>query len=163
VARSVCPYCAVGCGQRVFVKDGAVTQIEGDPDSPISRGRAELPLLFAGSSLASAGGLGLVAVGPDDAGPARRLAVAGAVLEFAARGSGLRTEPYRVGRAGRLMRLSRLLTGAGAAGAMLGRRNRTTSVLSGTALLGGSLAARFGVFEAGKSSTLDPKYALTVQ
>jgi formate dehydrogenase major subunit len=39
VARSVCPYCAVGCGQRVYVKDGAVTQIEGDPDSPISRGR----------------------------------------------------------------------------------------------------------------------------
>ncbi|TWH70323.1 formate dehydrogenase major subunit [Micromonospora olivasterospora] len=39
VARSVCPYCAVGCGQRVYVADGRVTQIEGDPDSPISRGR----------------------------------------------------------------------------------------------------------------------------
>ncbi|MDP9817689.1 formate dehydrogenase major subunit [Spirilliplanes yamanashiensis] len=39
VARSVCPYCAVGCGQRVYVSDGQVTQIEGDPDSPISRGR----------------------------------------------------------------------------------------------------------------------------
>jgi formate dehydrogenase major subunit len=39
VARSVCPYCAVGCGQRVFVKDERVIQIEGDPDSPISRGR----------------------------------------------------------------------------------------------------------------------------
>ncbi len=39
MARSVCPFCAVGCGQRVFVKDGEVTQIEGDPDSPISRGR----------------------------------------------------------------------------------------------------------------------------
>jgi formate dehydrogenase major subunit len=39
VARSVCPYCAVGCGQRVYVKNGQVTQIEGDPDSPISRGR----------------------------------------------------------------------------------------------------------------------------
>jgi formate dehydrogenase major subunit len=39
VARSVCPYCAVGCGQRVFVKAGQVIQIEGDPDSPISRGR----------------------------------------------------------------------------------------------------------------------------
>jgi formate dehydrogenase major subunit len=39
VVRSVCPYCGVGCGQRVFVKDGQVTQIEGDPDSPISRGR----------------------------------------------------------------------------------------------------------------------------
>lgn len=39
MARSVCPYCAVGCGQRVYVKDGRVTQIEGDKDSPISRGR----------------------------------------------------------------------------------------------------------------------------
>jgi formate dehydrogenase major subunit len=39
VVRSVCPYCAVGCGQRVYVNDGHVTQIEGDPDSPISRGR----------------------------------------------------------------------------------------------------------------------------
>ena len=39
VARSICPYCAVGCGQRVFVKDEQVIQIEGDPDSPISRGR----------------------------------------------------------------------------------------------------------------------------
>ncbi|HHU38400.1 MAG TPA: dehydrogenase [Propionibacterium sp.] len=39
VARSVCPYCAVGCGQRVFVRDEKVIQIEGDLDSPISRGR----------------------------------------------------------------------------------------------------------------------------
>jgi formate dehydrogenase major subunit len=39
VARSVCPYCAVGCGQLVHVQSGRVSQIEGDPDSPISRGR----------------------------------------------------------------------------------------------------------------------------
>ena len=39
VARSVCPYCAVGCAQLVYVQDGEVTQIEGDPASPISRGR----------------------------------------------------------------------------------------------------------------------------
>src|SRR5882757_6674152 len=39
VAKSVCPYCAVGCGQNVYVKDDKVVQIEGDPDSPISRGR----------------------------------------------------------------------------------------------------------------------------
>jgi formate dehydrogenase major subunit len=39
VVKSICPYCAVGCGQNVYVKDGAVTQIEGDQDSPISRGR----------------------------------------------------------------------------------------------------------------------------
>jgi len=39
VVQSVCPYCAVGCGQKVYVKDERVVQIEGDPDSPISRGR----------------------------------------------------------------------------------------------------------------------------
>ena len=39
VVKSVCPYCAVGCAQRIFVKDEQIVQIEGDPDSPISRGR----------------------------------------------------------------------------------------------------------------------------
>ena len=39
VVKSVCPYCAVGCGQNVYVKNGKVIQIEGDPDSPVSRGR----------------------------------------------------------------------------------------------------------------------------
>src|SRR5437588_4544059 len=39
VVQSICPYCAVGCGQRVYVKDEKVVQVEGDPDSPISRGR----------------------------------------------------------------------------------------------------------------------------
>ena len=39
VVQSVCPYCAVGCGQKVYVKDGRIADIEGDEDSPISRGR----------------------------------------------------------------------------------------------------------------------------
>src|SRR6059036_4296436 len=39
VVQSVCPFCAVGCGQKIYVKDEKVVQIEGDPDSPISRGR----------------------------------------------------------------------------------------------------------------------------
>jgi formate dehydrogenase major subunit len=39
VVDSICPYCAVGCGQKVYTKDGRVTQIEGDPASPVSRGR----------------------------------------------------------------------------------------------------------------------------
>jgi formate dehydrogenase major subunit len=39
VVKSVCPYCAVGCAQNVYVKDNKVVQIEGDPDSPVSRGR----------------------------------------------------------------------------------------------------------------------------
>ena len=43
VVQSICPYCAVGCGQKVYVKDERVIQIEGDPDSPISRGRLTQP------------------------------------------------------------------------------------------------------------------------
>lgn len=39
VVKSICPYCAVGCGQNIYVKDDKIIQIEGDPDSPISRGR----------------------------------------------------------------------------------------------------------------------------
>ena len=39
VVSSICPYCAVGCGQRVFVRHGRVNQIEGNPASPVSRGR----------------------------------------------------------------------------------------------------------------------------
>ncbi len=38
VVASVCPYCAVGCGQLVYVKDEKIVNIEGDPDSPISGG-----------------------------------------------------------------------------------------------------------------------------
>jgi formate dehydrogenase major subunit len=38
VVKSICPYCAVGCGQNVYVEDGRITDIEGDPDSPISEG-----------------------------------------------------------------------------------------------------------------------------
>src|SRR3954462_1118673 len=37
-ARSICPYCGVGCGQLVFHRDGKLVSIEGDPESPISRG-----------------------------------------------------------------------------------------------------------------------------
>jgi formate dehydrogenase major subunit len=39
IVQSICPYCAVGCGQKIYVKDEKVIQIEGDPDSPVSRGR----------------------------------------------------------------------------------------------------------------------------
>ncbi len=38
VVRSICPYCGVGCGQLVYVQDEKITDIEGDPDSPISQG-----------------------------------------------------------------------------------------------------------------------------
>jgi formate-dependent nitrite reductase membrane component NrfD len=127
-----------------------------------------LPFAFAGSALASGAGAGLLAAPVTETAPLRRLAVAGAALELAAvhaaeTGLGLVSEPYHSGRAGRLLRLARLLTAAGALGALAGRRSRIVSALSGAALLGGSLATRFGVYEAGVASAKDPKYTVVPQ
>ena len=92
----------------------------------------ELPVIFAGSALASGAGVGLLAAPPAQAGPARRMAVAGAALELYGAHRvetrlGLLSEPYRQGRPGRLLRAGRLLTAAGVAGALLGRRSRAVS------------------------------------
>ncbi|WP_203995895.1 NrfD/PsrC family molybdoenzyme membrane anchor subunit [Micromonospora lutea] len=129
---------------------------------------ADLPFVFAGSALASGAGVGLLAVSPSEAGPARRLAVAGAGLELLGAHRvenrlGLLSEPYRTGRAGRLLRAGRALTVAGVAGALLGRRSRLVSAVSGAALLAASVATRFGVFHAGVASARDPKYTVVPQ
>jgi hypothetical protein len=128
----------------------------------------ELPYLFAGSAAAAAGGLGLLAVPPERARPAARLAVAGAAAELTAellldRRLGAEAEPYRTGRPGALMRAGQVLAAAGAAGALLGRRSRAVSALSGAALLAGSAVTRFGVFAAGQASARDPKYTVGPQ
>jgi len=128
----------------------------------------ELPFVFAGSALASGAGVGLIAAPTDQAGPARRMAVAGAALELYAgqrveHANGLLSEPYRKGKAGRLLRLARALTAAGAVGAVVGRRSRVLSGLSGLSLLAGSLATRFGIFEGGVASAEDPKYTVLPQ
>ncbi|HEY8471143.1 MAG TPA: NrfD/PsrC family molybdoenzyme membrane anchor subunit [Natronosporangium sp.] len=128
----------------------------------------ELPFLFAGGALTSGAGLGLLAAPASEAGPARLLAVAGTGLELAAerrmttRLGGL-AEPYRQGRPARWMRLGQLLTAAGAAGAVAGRRNRLVAAVAGSALLAGALCTRFGVFEAGLASARDPKYTVDPQ
>ncbi|MEU4217477.1 NrfD/PsrC family molybdoenzyme membrane anchor subunit [Actinoplanes sp. NPDC026623] len=128
----------------------------------------ELPFVFAGSALASGAGVGLIAAPAGQAGPARRLAAIGATLELYSghrveSGMGLLSEPYREGRPGRLLRAARLLTAAGAAGALLGRRSRTVSALSGLSLLAGSLATRLGIFDGGIASARDPKYTVVPQ
>jgi hypothetical protein len=79
------------------------------------------------------------------------------------RSMGITAEPLHEGRAGTLMRASRVLTVAGAAGALLGGRSRTVSALSGLALMAGSACTRFGVFEAGQASARDPKYTVVPQ
>ncbi|MER7892818.1 NrfD/PsrC family molybdoenzyme membrane anchor subunit [Micromonospora sp. NPDC094482] len=128
----------------------------------------ELPIIFAGSALASGAGVGLIAAPPAQAGPARRMAVAGAALELTGAHRvetrlGLLSEPYRTGRPGRMLRLGRTLTAAGVAGALIGRRSRVLSGLSGAALLAASVATRFGVFYAGVASARDPKYTVVPQ
>jgi formate-dependent nitrite reductase membrane component NrfD len=128
----------------------------------------QLPFVFAGSALASASGVGLLAVPLTQSGPARRLAVVGAAMEVAAShrietAMGLLSEPYTQGRSGRLLRAARRLSVAGAAGAVLGRRSRLVSALSGAALIAAAALTRFGIFEGGVASAKDPKYTVVPQ
>lgn len=128
----------------------------------------ELPFVFVGSASAAAGGLGLLGAAPADAGPARKLAVGGAVVELAMgrvmeRSMGLAAETLHIGTPGRLRRASELLTAGGAALAVLGRRSRVLSAVSGAALLAGSACTRFAVFHAGQNSAKDPKYTIVPQ
>jgi hypothetical protein len=134
--------------------------------------RDELPALFAGSAATAGGGAGLVFAAVRDNRPAARVAVAGAVVELAAgqamerrlaRLPGGVDRAYRTGRAGQWNRAARALTAGGAAAALLLRRNRVGSALAGLALLGGSLATRFAVFEAGRASADDPQHVIAPQ
>jgi hypothetical protein len=79
------------------------------------------------------------------------------------RSMGLSAEALKQGRAGRLLQASRALAVLGAAGAVVGRRNRAVSAVAGAALLAGSAATRFAIFEAGQESARDPKYTVVPQ
>jgi formate-dependent nitrite reductase membrane component NrfD len=130
--------------------------------------RRELPFLFAGSALASAGGAALLIAPPGELEPARRMTVLGAGLEFAAarrieRSADVVSEPYQTGRARTLLRAGGVLTGVGAGLAFLGRRSRVVSTIAGAALLAGGFCTRFGIFEAGRASARDPKYVVVPQ
>ncbi|MFE4775835.1 NrfD/PsrC family molybdoenzyme membrane anchor subunit [Streptomyces sp. NPDC056713] len=129
----------------------------------------ELPYVFAASATAAAAGMALV-VGPvGETEPARCAAALAAAAEAVAtrkteKRLGMVAETYRQGRAGNLLRAARLLTAAGAAGAVvLGRRSRTAAVAGGLALLAGSACTRFGIFAAGVASAEDPKYTVVPQ
>ncbi|MFD4209393.1 NrfD/PsrC family molybdoenzyme membrane anchor subunit [Micromonospora tulbaghiae] len=128
----------------------------------------ELPAIFAGSALASGAGVGLVAAPCAQAGPARRMAVAGAAMELwgshrVENRLGLLSEPYTQGTPGKLLRAGRALTAAGVAGALIGRRSRVLSALSGGALIAASACTRFGIFHGGVASARDPRYTVVPQ
>jgi formate-dependent nitrite reductase membrane component NrfD len=138
----------------------------------------ELPFVFAGSAAAASGGLAMMAVTVDEAGPARRMALAGAVGELAAErrmdeSMGLAAEALHTGTPGRLMRASKAMTVAGVAAAaaveLLSPRRgssrwvRAASVAGGAALVAGSICTRFAIFGAGQESARDPKYTVVPQ
>ena len=141
-------------------------------------GYREMPYVFAGSAASAAGGLGLLATAPADAGPARHLAVLGATVELIAKrqlitrlaaspgpaslSRGL-AEPYEAGTTGAILRLAEFLTAGALAGAVLGRRSRAVSALAGASLVAASAMTRFGIFGAGMASARDPKYTIVPQ
>ncbi|MBV8967007.1 MAG: polysulfide reductase NrfD [Mycobacteriaceae bacterium] len=127
-----------------------------------------LPFVFTGSAAASGGGLGMLLAPVHEAGPARRMAVAGAGLEVMSsrlleQRLGVVAEAYTTGTAHRLRQWAEYLTLGGAVGAVVSRRCRPAVAVSGLALLAGSALQRFGVFEAGVQSTRDPKYVVVAQ
>ncbi|HKC28764.1 MAG TPA: NrfD/PsrC family molybdoenzyme membrane anchor subunit [Jatrophihabitans sp.] len=128
----------------------------------------ELPFVFVGSASMASGGMGMLVAPVDEAGPARRMAVGGALLDLAAiqkmeSSAGIAAETLHKGRAGVLMRLGKSLTAAGLLGTALGGRDRRVAAAAGLALLGGSACGRFGVFYAGQESAADPKYTVVPQ
>ncbi len=130
--------------------------------------RRQLPFVFVGSAAAASGGLGMIAATVSDAGPARSFAIGGVALEMVAAHRmesklGIVAEPLHNGKAGTLMRASRLLSAVGAVGALFAGRSRVVAALSGAALMAGSACTRFGIFEAGQESARDPKYTVVPQ
>ncbi len=131
-------------------------------------GYREMPYVFAGSAASAAGGLGLLAVHPADAEPARNLAVLGAAVELIAKRQllarlGDLAEPYEAGTTGAILRLAEFLTAGALAGAVLGRTSRAVSALSGASLVAASAMTRYGIFQAGMASARDPRYTIVPQ
>jgi hypothetical protein len=131
--------------------------------------RRELPFVFAGSAAASAGAAATIATAPEAAAPARRLAVAGALMELTAaramerRLGALVAEPYRRGRAARFARAARTCTAVGATLVAVARSRRAVGVSGGALVVLGSLFERLAVFHAGVQSARDPKYTIVPQ
>jgi hypothetical protein len=128
----------------------------------------EMPFVFVGSAAAAAGGLGLLLGPAAERGPARRLALLGAVSETAAvhrmqSSAGTAQDCFEQGRAGALMKAARGLTAAGSVLALLGARVPVAGRLGGAALLAASACTRFGIFAAGVASTRDPRYVVQPQ
>jgi formate-dependent nitrite reductase membrane component NrfD len=132
-------------------------------------GRHELPWIFGASAAASAGAAASIFTPTRDAGPARRLAVAGVLAEGALMQAmelrlGKVGEVYHQGAAGKLSWAAKGLSVAGAALlAKRGPKSRTAAVVGGAMVCAGELCLRWAVFKAGFQSARDPKYVVESQ
>jgi formate-dependent nitrite reductase membrane component NrfD len=128
----------------------------------------ELPFVFAGSAMAAGGGITMALTPVDEAGPSRKVALTGVAVELAAiqrveHGHGIVSEPYHLGKAGKLLRAAKAATLSGAGITALAGKTRAGAVVGGVLLAAGSLLTRMGVFEAGLASAKDPKYTVIPQ
>ena len=134
-----------------------------------SEARDELPWLFGSSAVASAGAAAGIFTPVGAAGPARRAAVAGVAAELGVhqvmrRKLGFVGEVYDQGAAGKLDKVAKACTVAGAALiAARGSRSRAAAVTGGALVLAGEMALRWSVFKAGFQSARDPRYTVLPQ
>jgi gas vesicle protein len=132
--------------------------------------RQELPFLFGASACATAGAACTLLLAPEDARPARRLAVGGALAELATSalmesrlGKHL-SEPYHKGESGRWSWAAKACTSAGALLlARGGRESRTRAVAGSALLLAGGAMLRWSVYKAGFESARNPEHTVKPQ
>jgi DMSO reductase anchor subunit len=132
-------------------------------------GRKELPFAFAGGSAMAAGGMAAL-LAPDEAGPARRLAIIGALtevaaLEYSKATMGEVAEPYKTGAAGKLDKATTVCALSGAAFHAVAevRRSRGLGRLASLITLAGSMLGRWTVFKGGFQSAAAPQYTVEPQ
>jgi formate-dependent nitrite reductase membrane component NrfD len=133
-------------------------------------GRHELPFTFAGGAALSAGAAALLFVDADEAGPARRLALAGVALEAVAHQIGEQhlgklAEPYTTGAAGKLKKATIAGAGGGAVMIAAGARLRSRLLTKAGAVVSllGAVLGRWMVFKAGFQSAAEPRYTVEPQ
>jgi hypothetical protein len=130
--------------------------------------RRALPILFAGSAMAAAGAAASITTPVAAAGPARRLAIVGGLLESVTtqameRHLGGLGRPYHEGKARPYSLAAKALTATGVAVLTCAGRRRAGAVAGGAALLAGSLSTRFAVYHAGFQSARDPRATVEPQ
>lgn len=131
--------------------------------------RRVLPFVYGSGAALSAGAIATAATPPEHAGPARRLAIASALIEIGAKEAmhhrlGEHGAPYKQGAGGRFSHISRACNLAGAALMYRrGARSRAAAVAAGALMCAGALSARWSTYKAGFQSAADPKYVVGPQ